>query len=114
MLCARSTRSWLLLPWLVLASAAACATPTLPLPPPAALESTAPDADGMVTVTGEVLPDAWVYCVNLELETGVIVRADGTGRFTLRIGAEAGQYLSVWQEDGVDRGPPVDIRVPAM
>lgn len=107
------TPTWLLpsITALALAVAVGCATPTLPLPPPAALTIGAP-VDGLVTVSGEVLPDAWVYCVNLDTEVGVIVRADEMGTFTLQIPAESGQYLSLWQEAGVERGPPADLRVP--
>ncbi len=101
------------LPAMALAAVAtACATPTLPLPPPDALTISPPDVDGIVTVTGEVLPDAYVYCLNLDTEMGVFLRADDTGMFTIRIPAESGQYLSVWQEARAQRGPPADIRVP--
>jgi len=90
-----------------------CATPTLPLPPPAALTSSAPDVDGLVTLSGEVLPEAYVFCLNLDQDQGVIVRSDTTGAFTLQIPADAGNYLSVWQELGTDSGPPLEVRVPA-
>lgn len=89
-----------------------CATPTLPLPPPSALTAGPPDADGWVTVSGDVLPEAYVFCLNLDTDRGVIVRADPAGAFTLQIEASAGDYLSIFQESGADRGPPFEIRVP--
>jgi hypothetical protein len=92
---------------------ASCSTPTLPLPPPAALSASAPDASGFATVTGEVQPEAFVFCINEETMRGVIERPDATGRFTLRIEAEPGHYLSLWQEIGTDQGPKVPIEVPA-
>jgi hypothetical protein len=89
----------------------ACATPTLPLPPPAMLTVSMP-VDGIVTVTGEVLPDAYVYCLNLDTDQGVFLRADEMGRFTLQIPALSGHYLSVWQEARAQRGPPANFPVP--
>ncbi len=89
---------------------AACTAPTLPLPPPAALAATSPDAaTGLVTVTGEVLPDAFVSCLNVRLASGVIVRADAAGRFRLEIPAQSGDSLLVWQQRGNDRGPYTEL-----
>lgn len=90
-----------------------CSTPTLPLPPPSALVATPPDADGIVTVEGDVLDDAWVFIVNLRTERGVIVRADEMGHFVARIEAEPGHYLDVWQLVGTDQGEHSAIEVPA-
>jgi hypothetical protein len=97
---------------LALALLASCATPTLPLPPPLAL-STPPDSNGIVTVTGSVLPDAFVFVVNNQTEEGVIGRADSEGNFSLRLRAQAGDYLTVWQRDGSDEGPSIDVAVPS-
>ncbi len=94
-------------------SAVGCATPTLPLPPPAALTAGPPDADGIVTIRGESLAEAYVFCLNLDLDAGVIVRADTDGNFTCQPRAEVGNYVSVWQELGSDSGPPLEIRIPA-
>ncbi|RLB54365.1 MAG: hypothetical protein DRJ42_09315 [Deltaproteobacteria bacterium] len=90
-----------------------CATPTLPLPPPAFLTATVPNADGLVTITGEVLPEAWVYVINLDLEEGIIKRSEVDGTFTVQIPADPGHYISIFQESGAERGPPFEIRVPA-
>ena len=92
---------------------ASCSTPTLPLPPPAAVTASPPDATGLVTVTGEVQPEAFVFCLNRQTERGVIERPDETGRFTLVIQASPGHYLDVWQEIGTDQGPKVPVEVPS-
>jgi hypothetical protein len=92
------------------AGAGGCAAPTLPLPPPAALAATSPDpTTGLVVVTGEVLPDAYVSCLNPRIETGVIVRADAAGRFRLEIAAQVGDSLLVWQQRGNDFGPYAEL-----
>lgn len=91
--------------------ALACTTPTLPLPPPLALASV-PDSDGIVTVSGSSLEGAWVTCVNLDTELGHVVRADDMGFFTIRIEAQPGHYLNVWQRVGPDMSPGVDLVVP--
>jgi len=94
------------------AGADGCAAPTLPLPPPAALAATSPDpATGLVVVTGEVLPEAYVSCLNVRSEAGLIVRADATGRFRLEIAAQTGDSLLVWQQRGNDFGPYVELCV---
>jgi hypothetical protein len=96
-----------------LLAGAGCAAPTLPLPPPSALVE-APDASGMVTVTGEVTPGAFVGCLNERTERGIIVRSDpDSGAYSLRIEAEVGDDLGLWQIVGSDRGPTVYRQVPA-
>jgi hypothetical protein len=80
-----------------------CFGPTLPLPPPTALVS-APGADGFVDLTGEALPDAYVLALNLDTDDGVIGRANGGGRYALRVRAEVGHTLEVWQMTGSGDG----------
>ena len=88
-----------------------CATPTLPLPPPSALVS-APDSEGWVTVTGEVLEDAFVFVYNEDMAAGVIVQADATGAFAVQIQAAPYDSLTIWQRLGTDRGPDLHVQVP--
>jgi hypothetical protein len=98
----------------VLAAAAAlgaCNAPTIPLPPPAALVAEGPDGEGMVTVRGSVLAGAYVGVLNVRTERGVIVRADAAGAFEVRIEAAVGDTLQVWQQQGNDRGPLVELCV---
>jgi hypothetical protein len=102
------------LPVLAFALSISCATPTLPLPPPLAL-STAPDPmTGLVTVNGSALPDAYVFILNQQTESGVIGTADMDGNFSIEIEAEIGDYLTVWQRLGSEDGPTIEIEVPAM
>ena len=97
------------------AASSGCAAPTLPLPPPAALALTSPDpVTGLVTVSGEALPGAFVSCVNVRLESGVIVRSDAAGVFSLQITAQTGDSLLVWQEMDSNRGPYTELCVDCM
>ncbi len=93
-------------------AAPGCLGPTLPLPPPTALVAT-PDADGMVDVTGEVLPDAYVLVLNLDTDAGVIGRSDMAGRYAVRLPAAVGHTLEVWQMTGVEGGQHRTVTVPA-
>ena len=96
----------------------ACSTPTLPLPPPAALSSSGPDADGIITVEGDVLEDAYVFVLNETTERGVIVRADASGHFVARIESVTltdptmEDFLTIWQRKGSDIGEQTGISVP--
>ncbi|MBN8616666.1 MAG: hypothetical protein J0L92_39140 [Deltaproteobacteria bacterium] len=89
-----------------------CYGPTLPLPPPTALVS-APDAMGVVELSGEALPDAYVLALNLDTDGGVIGRADPTGRYTMRVSAEVGNTIEVWQMTSMDGGQHRTVIVPA-
>ena len=88
-----------------------CFGPTLPLPPPTAL-STAPDVDGMVTVTGQVLGNAYVLVLNLDTDSGVIGRGDESGAFTVRLAAQSGHTLEVTQMVGSQHGQVTAVVVP--
>jgi hypothetical protein len=94
------------------AGAGGCFGPTLPLPPPTALVS-APGADGFVDVTGEALPDGYVLALNVDTDEGVIGRADGAGRYALRVRADVGHTLEVWQMAGTEDGQHRTVTVPA-
>ncbi len=91
---------------------ASCAAPTLPLPPPNAI-STAPDADGIVTISGDALEGSYVSALNERTDRGVIGVADDMGHFELQLGAEPGDTIDVWQHVDADRGPSVFVMVPA-
>lgn len=94
------------------AGVSGCFGPTLPLPPPTALVS-APDAEGIVTLTGSALPDAYVLALNVDTDVGVIGRADAGGRYSLRVAAEVGHTLEVWQMSTMDAGQHTTVLVPA-
>ncbi len=72
-------------------------TPTLPLPPPVVAVGS-PNTQGLITVSGQVLPLAYVSVFNERTESGVIMRADRKGDFEVEIEAEVGDLISVWSE----------------
>lgn len=86
--------------------ASGCAAPTLPLPPPTALAER-PDASGLSRVSGDAIPGAFVGCLNLRTEEGVIVRAPDSGQYELFIPAVIGDDLDVWQFDSSAPGGEV-------
>jgi hypothetical protein len=87
-----------------------CAAPTLPIPPPTALVS-APDATGLVTVTGHADPMAYVFVLNENTEQGIIVHADPAGAFTVRIAASLEDAITVWQMIGNEAGQQLHLVV---
>ena len=88
-------------------------SPTLPIPPPAALSS-APDAEGFVTIQGSsAIEGAMVSAYNERLEVGVIGVVDDLGTFELRLRADVGDSLALWQTVGAERGEILTIRVPS-
>jgi hypothetical protein len=98
---------------IVFALLAACAAPSVPLPPPTALVEGPPDAMGFVTVNGQARPNAFVSCLNENSDEGVIVRADMTGIYSLRLEAATGDMLSLWQFEGTPNGGmQVHVSVP--
>ena len=94
---------------------AACSTtasPTLPVPPPVALAS-APDMDGIVTITGSgAEPDALVFAFNERLNDGVIGTANDSGNFELRLQGASGDNITVWQMVGASTSSLVEALVP--
>ncbi len=101
---------------LALVLVAGCTTassPTLPVPPPAALSS-APNDEGVVTITGTgAIEGAFVSALNEQSEEGRIVRANDLGEFEIQIGAEVGNSIIVWQTLGTRTSELVTVIVPA-
>jgi hypothetical protein len=95
----------------LLALVPACAAPTLPVPPPTALVS-APDVDGYATITGSAQVNAHVFAFNNRTESGVIGVTDASGAYTLRILAQTGDLLSIWQMTGSSTSQINDREVP--
>jgi hypothetical protein len=110
---ARRAKLWGVCLRLLALAATACSTPTLPLPPPTALIEAAPDAEGFVTVSGTAQDGARVSVFNEDREQGVVVVADPGGSYAARLGAAAGDVLSVWQLSGDDLSAPVTLTVPS-
>jgi hypothetical protein len=108
---------WILALMLPLAAivGSSCAAPVLPIPPPTALVEGPPGPDGTVLVRGNARPGAFVGCMNEVREQGVIVRANvTTGDYALRIEADEGDELRVWQFEATSPGgEPRFISVPS-
>ena len=104
----------LLLPLLGFAtSCESGSAPTLPLPPPVALVQGPPDAEGMVTVLGEgAIEGAQVFAFEERTMTGVIGTANDLGQFELRLAAESGDTILVWQRVGTQTSELIQILVP--
>jgi hypothetical protein len=97
----RSTRRFLLI-LAAFAGMAGCTSRTTPLPPPEVTLVGKADSDGMVTVTGFALEGASVGVVNDRTLSGVITTSPSDGcrsvcEFTVKLAAEGGDTLRVWQ-----------------
>lgn len=104
----------------VAAAVWACASPTLPLPPPALPTVTAgSDADHVDLVSdtyGGAEPDALIVIENQNPtltadQVGVVTRADDTGRWQVQVYAHNGDVLAIWQEYGDLSSPPELLQV---
>jgi hypothetical protein len=92
---------WLLAS-LALAAATGCTSRTLPLPPPDVDPLPAPNAQGLVRVSGTAQEGASVGVLNDGTMTGVIVTstADNCSRscpWEAFVSAKAGDQLRIWQ-----------------
>jgi hypothetical protein len=105
----------------IAAEALACASPTLPLPPPGYPSVGAgPDADHVVLASpcGGVQPWATVVIVNENTslpsdERGTVSFADGCGAWSASVYAHAGDWLEVWQVSGTSMSDAVLFPVTA-
>ena len=93
----------------------ACNSPTLPLPPPAQAEisATLDPLNSEAEIVGRkeaVEPHALVTCFNNRTGVGTVGLATEDGRFTIRVAAEQGDVIEIWQRVGGDP-PSVAIEV---
>jgi len=66
-----------------------------------------------VTIQGTAaIEGAIVSAFNERIGEGVIGEVDDIGEFQLRLRAEAGDPIAIWQTVGSDRGEILTIRVP--
>lgn len=101
-----------------LATALACTTPTLPLPPPTAPSISDGTEEGTIHLSSMQgsEPDALIIVINRDPTlardkrvTGTI--ADGTGSWELDVLAKSGDVLDISQESGSTRSPTTTITV---
>lgn len=98
----------------------ACASPTLPLPPPATPDIAAgEDADHVLLTSGcgGVEGNANVEVVNTNPtvplnETGVVATATACGSWNAQVYAHAGDELSITQQAENQESTPVTVQVP--
>jgi hypothetical protein len=96
-------------------SLASCTARTLPLPPPDLDPLVAPNAQGLVLVTGMCQEGAAVAVLNESTNTGVIVTSpmkncDHSCRFEASIAAKSGDRLRIWQF--YETTSTADLKVP--
>jgi hypothetical protein len=103
----------------LLSGALACASPTLPLPPPVAptVETTDAAHVKLVAGCGGALPQATIVVINRRASlpgdqavSGAI--ADGCGAWDANVVAQRGDLLDITQESGTDISAPVTVSVP--
>ena len=92
-------------------SVAGCLSPTLPLPPPGQPEASAVDKDGYVTLKGGANPQAAVFAYNTRTGQGGIDTADDGGQYEIRLKAQLGDDIDLWQEDTGGRSPSIRITI---
>lgn len=104
----------------ILAAAAGCATPTLPLPPPTEPSITASTVPGKVHLHGvqSVTPNAIVIAYNqnpsVKREERVTATlSDEFGSWDMDVTASPGDVIDITQESSNTSSPSVQITVPA-
>jgi hypothetical protein len=102
----------------VLLVAASCASPTLPLPPPAPPVIT-PEANGMVHLSsvGGAEPNAIIVIINQDPNVPLDRRvggaqADGNGTWDADVVANHGDVLQITQQFGKNPSPAIDLPIP--
>ncbi len=98
----------------------ACASPTLPLPPPETpTVGKGADADHVLLSDpcGGAQPDWVVVAINTNPKvtgTNAVtgVRADGCGKWQMQVWAHSGDVLEVTQQSGTDVSQTIDVQIP--
>ena len=92
---------------------AGCLSPTLPLPPPAKPDVSAPNEAGFARVQGVAVPQAEVIAWNHrnDLIAGQVTGDDS--RYDFLIPAEVGDRIEVWYIQGTDESTSTSVIVPA-
>jgi hypothetical protein len=95
-------------------SIASCTDRTLPLPPPVVDRVSAPNAQGLVTLSGYALEGASIGVINDRTLEGVIAASSDadcaeTCPWEARIAARGGDVLRVWQFFGTEGSKDVSV-----
>jgi hypothetical protein len=100
-------------------AAMSCASPTLPLPPPAQPIISKGPMPGVVHLTSNGGAEANAIIViinhdpNIPLDKRVSgSQADANGTWDADVTANSGDILEVTQEFGSTRSPPIDVNIP--
>ncbi len=85
--------------------------PPIPIPPPGFLS--APAVDGYATLSGSgATPEAYIFVLNEDAQTGVIDTVDLNGNYSVRIQASVGNTVSYWFRVGSAESLPQSAVVP--
>ncbi len=105
--------------WLVGVLLAACAAPTLPLPPPVTpiIRDSSRAGYKVLASTKGVQAGAYVIALNLNTALSNDDRVDGTiaddvGSWQLEMRATKGDVFEIKQQVGGDESPPLTVTVP--
>ena len=69
------------------------------------------DKDGYVTLKGGANPQAAVFAYNTRTGQGGIDTADDGGQYEIRLKAQLGDDIDLWQEDTGGRSPSIRITI---
>jgi hypothetical protein len=98
---------------MILLFGAGCLSPTLPLPPPNRPTVSAPNEDGIISVSGVVQSRATAYVHNSRTDMIIGQITGDSGEYEIAIPAEVGDRLFVWQAYQTLESSPIEVLVPA-
>ena len=99
-----------LLAWGLLA--AACYSPTLPLPPPGRPTVTSVEGTDRYLLAGRVEPKARVFAINVHTNAIVGFHTGADGAYTLEVRGTEGDQMRLWYTIGTDSSPFVEFLLP--
>jgi hypothetical protein len=79
-------------------AAAACLSPTLPLPPPSEPTVSGPDEAGLVQLQGRAPATSWIFAINRASQLGTFKAVEADGSYGLELRAEIGDQIVLWYE----------------
>jgi hypothetical protein len=79
---------------------AACASPTLPLPPPSRPNVAGPDGTGTVSLSGTIPSKAQAFAVNTRTSVIAGQQTGDDGHFNFGLKAQVGDEVGFWYQSG--------------